>query len=246
MFTVREYKWHWESSITQVDDNPQPTCRVPDDTVTRKRLHRYLNIYLEKDNRITCNIDDSNIFWLIVLMENGGFLSDTLNTISKDKKLEIAKKAMEREQSMKLIPIGEKEMKKEYHDCIKLLMTDDRVPIWNPVFLRILIATSDMNVLLINDTNIETLAPWKQRKDCLLIKESEDQTVWIIDTMSDEKLKATYSLCDFVPNTKTARNKLTKDTLYLICSIYGFNDIKITKKSMLAWIDVKLSESPLA
>lgn len=245
MFTAREFKWHWESSDSI--DIPRPVVRcVSEDTVKRKRLHRYLNIYLEKDNTITCNIDDSNIFWLIVLMENGGFLSGTLNAISKDKKLEIAKKAMEREQSMKLIPVGEKEMKKEYHNCIKLLMTDDRIPIWNPVFLRILIATSEMNVLLINDGNIETLAPWKQRRDCLLIKESEDQKRWVIDTISDERLKTNYSLRDFLPNTKTARNKLTKDALYLICSIYGFNDNKITKKSMIAWIDVKLSESPLA
>jgi hypothetical protein len=73
---------------------------------------------------------------------------------------------MERESDMKLIPIGQKEMKQEYHNCLHVLMTDDRIPVWNPLFLRILVGTSNLNVILVkqlekNEVKLETFAAWK-------------------------------------------------------------------------------------
>jgi hypothetical protein len=58
----------------------------------------------------------------------------------------------------------------------------------------------------------------------------------------DEEVKDVYRLATFLPKTKTARNAMDKDALYLICTMFDIHPPKLTKKAMLELICEKLKE----
>lgn len=236
---VQSLCWDWESSqetpkviVEETNKNHREEMR---------RIHPSLPIVMSGDY-MTCKADDANLFWLLTLMSQGGFLHGSLSQVSKQTRLEIAKKAIERENDMKLIPIGQKERQKEYHDCLKLLMTDVRIPVWNPLFLRILVGTSNLNVIRMRkntEVPLESFAVWKQRVDCLLLHETDQE--WMIETATDAEVKERYPLSCWVSKKKTERTKMSKDRLYIICTIFELYPTKITKKDMLEKISTKLT-----
>ena len=139
-----------------------------------------------------------------------------------------------------MVPLGEKEMQSKYADCIRYLMSEDRIPIWNPLFMRLLIASSNYNCIYKNVRgDVSIMAPWKQNKDCIIVDTSEKN--WEITTEKDVDVKAMFGLSSMLPKTKTERNKMTKDELYLICSMHQIHSPKWTKKSMLELISAKLT-----
>lgn len=252
MFVVRPFRWDWECSVNKCESKappvhtPSKSVKV-ETTVQRiegpKRLHSHLNLYLQEDGEtIRCKQDVANLFWLIVLMEKGGFFNHSTSVVCKEKCLDIAKKAVEYRETMELIPLGEKEMAKEYHECIRILMTDDRIPVWNPIFERLLVATSYLNVITVNHEGKPSLiAPWKQRRDVLVAK-SDERGMWTIETCRDLDVRALYPLASWLPKTKTACNAMKKDVLYLICTLFEIHPPKKTKKCMLELIGKKLKE----
>lgn len=94
--------------------------------------------------------------------------------VLKDKRVEMAEISLENP----CIPVGES--RRETDDCIRLLMSDDRIPSWNSVFMRILAATSLFNIVTLGESGIKytTLAPWKLHSDVLILKESEPSPMW--------------------------------------------------------------------
>jgi hypothetical protein len=67
-----------------------------------------------------------------------------------------------------------------------------------------------------------------------------DDTISQIDVMNDDIVKSKHTIDTFMPKTKTARNKMDKYKLYLICSMFNIHSPKYTKKSMLECIHVNL------
>ena len=84
------------------------------------------------------------------------------------------------------------------------------------------------------------MAPWKQRRTCVIVRELPGGKEWDIVSMNDEEVKDAFPLISFIPKTKTACNKMEKDDLYLICTMYEIHSPKKTKKMMLELIGEKL------
>ena len=110
-------------------------------------------------------------------------------------------------------------------------MTDDRIPIWNDIFIRILVATSEINCCKIEINgkvqSFKLFAPWKKNKNCVLIMDNLEEKYWKIDVLSDQELKERYPMTYWVPEKKTARSKLSRDELYLICTLWNIDVLKI-------------------
>ena len=256
MSVVAELPWQWVSSSSPtslsnaVDADADVRKSKPKSVAVvvkrkegeRQTFHPYLSIWM-KGEHMVCKADEANLYWSIVLMKHGGFLRKDLSVIQREYNSEIAKQSIELQETMKLIPIGQKEMQTKYAECQKLLMSDNRIPIWNPVFNRIMVATSPYNVLRIKTNGSQIIiAPWKQRRNCVVIKELSGDKEWEIRIKNDDEVKTEYPLTTFIPRTKTAQNKMTKDELYLICSMFEIHTPKLTKKMMLEFIGEKLKQ----
>lgn len=230
----------WKSKNVEPQPNPKPLPKSPAQSLkspdpSKKRIHPSLPIYSE-DGLITCGKQLGHLFWIIVLMEQGGFLIDSLEIVSRNKRLTVAKNAIEIQESLKL----DKESLAHFETCIRTLMTDDRIPVWNPLCMKLLVATSSINMVKQTDTQFEIIAPWKQRRECILVRETVGKREWTIETLSDSELKSRYPMKEWVPSTKTARSKMSRDELYLVCSMWDIHPPKMTKKCMLELISVKL------
>ena len=121
---------------------------------------------------------------------------------------------------------------------MKSLMSDDRIPVWNPIFMRLMVASSMVNCIYMNGTTIRSVAPWKQNRECVVVHTGPKQ--WTIASMSDSDVKEMYPLSSWLPSTKTARTKMTKDELYMVCTVFELHCPKWTKKAMLESMSAKL------
>lgn len=111
-------------------------------------------------------------------------------------------------------------------------MSDDRVPVWNPLFVRLLVAASDYNCIMIQSDTKKIVAPWKQRRECVLV-DTRDSKKWKFSRVTESYVHETYPKEMWLPKTKTARQKMEKDDLYLICTLFDIHLPKWTKKAML-------------
>ena len=244
---ICELPWEWSSKeivIIQQETKPLPPLSPsPSPSLQKPQgyFHKYIPIWTTDTDTIKCRGEDASIFWYIILQNNGGFISRSLEEVQREHCVSISQKVVDlAEQGMKMIPIGEKEMQTKYGACIRCLMSDDRIPVWNPLFMRLLIASSNYNCIYKNNkSNITIIAPWKQNKDCIIVDTSERN--WEITTEKDKDVKDMYTLSTLLPKTKTERSKMSKDALYLICSMHQIYSPKWTKKSMLELISIKLT-----
>ena len=239
MFEVPSFHWAWESVPSRVSKPVSVPVSAPVSAPvqTNTRIHPSFPIYTNASTgAITCGKQQSHLFWIVVLMEQGGFLMDSVDVVSRKKRFDIANKAVTMQADMKL----SKESSAQFADCVRTLMTDDRIPIWNPLFMRLLIETSQMNMVLLSDTKKELFAPWKQHRDCIVVRETKGSKEWSVETMSDQDVKQMYPLNQWVPEKKTARAKMSREEMYVVCSMWDINPPKMTKKCMLELISRKL------
>ena len=243
------YKWHWESTQKKIAvelKQEVATPSIPIKITPREvRPLRRENIFhpripLKESNGIFVGPIKQlyeSLYWFIYLMDTGGFISGDIDSIKRRINVQIMNTIIKRQEEVKLY--DGTIQGNIYNECVRILMHDTRIPLHNEMFPRILVTASKYNAIIVaNDGKKEIISPWKQRRKCIVIKqEGEFNTFEIID---DTECKETYTLKDYMPNTKTAKSKLSKYELYLICQMFEIHSPKYTKKSMLEQIDIKL------
>ena len=113
-------------------------------------------------------------------------------------------------------------------------MTDDRIPVWNPLCMRLIVAASNFNAIFIDAKGSKKiLSPWKQRRDCIVIEAISAPNRWKFEKKAERVILEEYPLSNWLPKAKTARQSMEKDELYLICTLFDKHPPKRTKKAML-------------
>ena len=234
------YKWHWESTQKNIEYKTKPTTTIsPIVKQTRETIFHPRIPLKEMNGSFTGPAKQlcESLYWFIYLMDSGGFISGDIDSIKRRINVQIMNTIIKRQEEVKLydgIVQGN-----TYNECIRVLMHDTRIPLHNELFPRILITASKYNAIIISpDGSKEIIAPWKQRRKCIIIHSNHDSNIFEI--IDDSECKNKYTLKDYMPKTKTAKNKLSKYVLYLICQMFEIHSPKYTKKSMLEQIDIKL------
>ena len=236
---IAELPWEWKSSVSQKHVTPSPPSPSPSrpkqtmTSVTKQiRFHPHISIWTEHDTMWGLPEDDT-IFWFIQLESMSGFLQGSIWDIQRKACSEIASTIVKRkEQGMQLVPLGRKDLQTSFGDCIRCFMTDDRIPVWNPLCLRLIVAASDYNCIVIEqDGSKKLIAPWKQRRKCIVVHMETKK--WKIETKTEDEIRNTYPISTWLPKTKTVRQKMEKDDLYLLCTLFNVHPPKLTKKAML-------------
>lgn len=223
---IAELSWDWECHIK----------KTPVKQNSKVYFHPHIQIWQDvTTGNIVGNPQDESLFWFLVLEEKGGFLPRSIFETQRKVCADVATKIiLRKEQGMQLIPLGKKEALGHLEDFIRCCMTDDRIPVWNPLCLRLIVAASDFNAIFIHaDGSKKILSPWKQRRDCIVIEEISTPKRWKFEKMTEIKVREEYPLSIWLPKTKTARQAMEKDTLYLICTLFDKHPPKWTKKAML-------------
>ena len=246
------YKWHWESTQKKIAVElkqevavkavpPTSTKIAPREVTPRRReniFHPRIPLKEQSGSFMgpTKQLYES-LYWFIYLMDTGGFISGDIDSIKRRINVQIMDTIIKRQEEVKLY--DGTIQGNIYNECIHMLMHDTRIPLHNEMFPRILVTASKYNAIIVSsDGSKEIIAPWKQRRKCILIKQMGDFNVFEI--VEDTECKEMYSLKDYMPKTKTAKSKISKYELYLICQMFEIHSPKYTKKSMLEQIDVKL------
>lgn len=235
------YKWHWESTQKKIAVELKQEEVAPREVKSRGRENIFHpRIPLKESNGSFIGPSKQlyeSLYWFIYLMDTGGFISGDIDSIKRRINVQIMDTIIKRQEEVKLY--DGTIQGNIYNECIRILMHDTRIPLHNEMFPRILITASKYNAIVISsDGSKEIVAPWKQRRKCIVIKQSESDNVFEI--LDDSECKGLYVLKDFIPKTKTAKSKLSKYELYLICQMFEIHSPKYTKKSMLEQIDIKL------